>query len=75
MLSELIKETYEGNLKQELSFVDLKEFIKVEKYGSMATELAIDSSDMDILVSGVFAHHNQNFVERTLLISQMHKLH
>lgn len=27
---------------------------KVEMYGSMATGLAIDSSDMDLLVSGIF---------------------
>lgn len=28
--------------------------IRVEIYGSMATGLAIDSSDMDVLVQGVF---------------------
>jgi DNA polymerase sigma len=38
----------------------------------MATGLAIDSSDMDILVSGTFNH---NHVERLTLIEQMHKLH
>lgn len=27
---------------------------RVQMYGSMATGLAIDSSDMDLLVSGVF---------------------
>jgi DNA polymerase sigma len=28
--------------------------VKVQMYGSMETGLAIDSSDMDILVSGIF---------------------
>lgn len=33
-------------------------------YGSMATGLAIDSSDMDILVSGVF-ESTQKLIDRT----------
>lgn len=36
--------------------------LSVQMYGSMATGLAIDSSDMDVLVTGVF---NQNgFIDR-----------
>ena len=37
--------------------------VKVQMYGSMATGLAIDSSDMDILVSGVFS--GQGLFDRT----------
>ena len=39
----------------------------------MASGLAIDSSDMDILVSGVF--HNQEIVDRGQIIGQMSRLH
>lgn len=35
-------------------------------YGSMATGLAIDSSDMDILVSGVF--HKEGPIDRLQLV-------
>lgn len=42
-------------------------------YGSMATGLAIDSSDMDILVSGVFS--DVQVIDRPLLIEQMRRLH
>lgn len=36
-----------------VDFID-SPFVKVQMYGSMATGLAIDSSDMDLLVSNVF---------------------
>jgi DNA polymerase sigma len=39
----------------------------------MATGLAIDSSDMDVLVSGAFS--TEGPVDRALLIDQMKKLH
>lgn len=51
---------------------------RVEMYGSMATGLAIDSSDMDLLVSGVFGNMHQekamyfprplSVVDKTLLV-------
>lgn len=52
---------------------------QVQIYGSMATGLAIDSSDMDILVQGVFnkpkIHCNQPvYVERYEIIEQMKRL-
>ena len=36
-------------------------------YGSMATGLAIDSSDMDILVSGVF-NNKKGGIDRMILV-------
>lgn len=42
-------------------------------YGSMATGLAIDSSDMDVLVSGAFS--SKGPVDRSTIIQQMKKLH
>lgn len=42
-------------------------------YGSMATGLAIDSSDMDILVSGIF--EGQGHIDRIMLIEQMSRLY
>ena len=42
-------------------------------YGSMETGVAIDSSDMDLLVSGVFKSTDN--IDRILLVSQMTKLH
>ena len=42
-------------------------------YGSMATGLAIDSSDMDVLVSGVF--NQDGLIDRMNLIEQMKRLH
>lgn len=39
----------------------------------MATGLAIDSSDMDVLVSGVFG--SQGLIDRLTLIEQMKRLH
>lgn len=60
---------------------------KVEVYGSMATGLAIDSSDMDLLVSGVFQMDQTQMnrammgyssspmlVDRVTLIEQMKRL-
>ena len=60
---------------------------KVEVYGSMATGLAIDSSDMDLLVSGVFQMDQTQMnrammgyssspmlVDRVALIEQMKRL-
>ncbi|TNV74895.1 hypothetical protein FGO68_gene8183 [Halteria grandinella] len=61
---------------------------RVEMYGSMATGLAIDSSDMDLLVSGVFTNMMQqdiqkhvyfprpplSVVDRSLLVEQMKRL-
>lgn len=40
----------------------------------MATGLAIDSSDMDVLVSGVF-HKDKGVIDRFTLIEQMKRLH
>jgi len=42
-------------------------------YGSMKTGLAIDSSDMDVLVSGIFGKNGP--IDRPYLISQMNVLH
>lgn len=39
----------------------------------MATGLAIDSSDMDVLVSGAFS--SEGPVDRSIIIQQMKKLH
>ncbi len=39
----------------------------------MATGLAIDSSDMDVLVSGVF--NDKGIIDRHHLIEQMKRLH
>lgn len=56
-------------------------------YGSMATGLAIDSSDMDLLISGVFINLQDqrpkylqgygplNIVDRPLLVDQMKRLY
>lgn len=56
-------------------------------YGSMATGLAIDSSDMDLLISGVFINLQEqrpkylqgygplNIVDRPLLVDQMKRLY
>jgi DNA polymerase sigma len=52
-------------------------------YGSMATGLAIDSSDMDLLISGIFNSKEENihhpyyfpkFVERNEMLEQMRNL-
>jgi len=52
-------------------------------YGSMATGLAIDSSDMDLLISGIFNSKEENihhpyyfpkFVERNEMVEQMRNL-
>lgn len=48
-------------------------------YGSMATGLAIDSSDMDLLISGIFCFDAQKiigyqvplYIERHLMIEQL----
>jgi predicted nucleotidyltransferase len=57
---------------------------KIQMYGSMATGLAIDSSDMDLLISGIFENNmkvvdipglNLNkFLDRQVLIDYMRKL-
>ncbi len=52
---------------------------RIQMYGSMATGLAIDSSDMDLLISGVFCFDAQRllgfpmppYVERQLMIEQL----
>ena len=56
---------------------------RIQMYGSMATGLAIDSSDMDLLISGVFCFDAQRllgfpmppYVERQLMIEQLQKLY
>lgn len=71
ILTDLIKETYPGK-RYNLIRINIGLDIRVEIYGSMATGLAIDSSDMDILVSGVFKDETP---DRDSLIRQMNKLH
>ena len=61
MLESLIKETYSD---YEIEFL---------MYGSMATGLAIDSSDMDVLVSGAFSSTGP--IGRSMLVDQMKNLH
>lgn len=61
-IEQNVKEAYQ-------EFSDLK----VQMYGSMATGLAIDSSDMDVLVTGVF--NQDGIIDRLHLIEQMKRLH
>ena len=51
--------------------------VKVEKYGSMATGLAIDSSDLDILVHDFIDQNSPRFrqLSREQLIDEMKILH
>jgi predicted nucleotidyltransferase len=53
------------------------ENIKVEIYGSMATGLAIDSSDLDILVSDFINQSSPRFkgISRQELIEEMQDIH
>jgi DNA polymerase sigma len=51
-------------------------------YGSMATGLAIDSSDMDLLISGVFGENQKiigfnlaSYVDRHVMIDKMQLLY
>ena len=56
--------------------IECQNGVSVQMYGSMATGLAIDSSDMDLLVSGVFDQSNGNGgVDRYNLVEQMKKLY
>lgn len=55
---------------------------RIQMYGSMATGLAIDSSDMDLLISGIFdnvkisnPYNLPKFIDRGLLIEQMRRLY
>jgi predicted nucleotidyltransferase len=56
---------------------DVKEQVKVEVYGSMATGLAIDSSDLDILVHDFVDQNSPRFhqMSRQQLIEEMQVLH
>jgi DNA polymerase sigma len=51
--------------------------VKVEVYGSMATGLAIDSSDLDILVSDFIDQSSPRFkgLTRQELIEEMQMIH
>jgi len=51
--------------------------VKVEIYGSMATGLAIDSSDLDILVHDFINQDSPRFqhLSRMELIEEMQELH
>ena len=55
----------------------LADKVKIEMYGSMATGLAIDSSDLDILVHDFVDHDSPRFQEmsRQELIDEMQTLH
>ncbi len=52
-------------------------------YGSMATGLAIDSSDMDLLISGVFCFDAQKlagyqiplYIERHVIVEHLKRLY
>jgi len=57
---------------------------KIQMYGSMATGLAIDSSDMDLLISGIFNSNMKvvdipglnfnKYVDRHMLVEYMRRL-
>mmetsp|Transcript_3333 Transcript_3333/g.3308 ORF Transcript_3333/g.3308 Transcript_3333/m.3308 type:complete len:218 (+) Transcript_3333:41-694(+) len=63
LITQIIRSTY----------YDPEEKIDVSIYGSMVTGLAIDSSDLDLLVSGVLS--NQETILRIHVIKEMQKLH
>ncbi|CDW83969.1 UNKNOWN [Stylonychia lemnae] len=73
IIEQFVKEAYQGKaliIQYILEYVD----VKIQMYGSMATGLAIDSSDMDVLVSGVF-NQEGGVIDRLNLIEQMKRLH
>lgn len=55
----------------------LADQVKIEMYGSMATGLAIDSSDLDILVHDFIDSNSPRFqlMTRQQLIDEMQSLH
>jgi len=53
----MVRETYHGkSFCNKIYSIDNPE-ARIQIYGSMATGLAIDSSDMDLLISGVFGEN------------------
>lgn len=67
IIGEIVKQSYNGYSQYGLSN---NGFVGVKMYGSMASNLAIDSSDVDLSVTGIDFKGN-----RELLIKEMRSLY
>lgn len=68
IIEELIKKTYNDNMHYH--HATHNNFVGIKMYGSMASGLAIDSSDVDLAVTGLDFGGN-----RELLIKEMRQLY
>jgi predicted nucleotidyltransferase len=75
LIKDKIKKVYRKKKKNKVS--QYQDNVKIEIYGSMATGLAIDSSDLDILVRDFIDQNSPRFngLTRLELIEEMQMIH